>query len=166
MFTAREREEHVKQWRKRGGSQRKYAADHGIGVKSFNTWCRDPRYSEDGTPLSAGKVNRQYSDEERQSHLKAWKASGRPKSEYAMVHAINENTFYGWTRPRERGAEQSRFIELPSLEEADWKKAPVEIESPIIVEFPEGIRISLSSSIGTEALERVFSAARRSLTCS
>lgn len=169
MYEMKERHQYVIDWRASGSSIKKYADDQGLLPRTFGNWCKDGRFSSDDLlDDEAAYVRDPFTPEERREHVRRWKASGLSKGVYAQSHNIPVTTFSRWFR--ERGAAKSplstspsKFVELP---EQPAQSAPIHGSCPkpeVRIAFPEGMWITITSDLSIQQLEKIFTAARRSL---
>ena len=65
--------------------------------------------------------------EEWQQKLKAWKSSGKSRSEFCREHRIAVSTFDYWKKRLNSGDGGTKFIKLPALMDSGRNAAPLSI---------------------------------------
>jgi transposase-like protein len=169
MYEMKERHQHVIDWRSSGYSMRKYADSQGLHPRTFENWCRDSRFtSDDLLDDEAAYMRTPFTPEERREHVRRWKTSGLSKGVYAQSHDIPMTTFYSWFKERSTAksstsTSSSKFVELAGQQ---TQSAPIHgscTMPEVHITFPEGMCITITSEISSQQLEKIFTAARRSL---
>ena len=84
---------------------------------------------------------RRTSIQERQSHMRAWAASGQSKKAYCELQGLNYGTFMSWFKKVEQ--EGSDFIAL---------SAPVGV-SKMSIELPNGVCVHYSGELSAALLQ-------------
>jgi hypothetical protein len=99
----------------------------------------------------------EYSQEERLNHVSVWRNSGLLLANYSKQTGIPIKTLRYWATLETKNARRQRkkmsagFLPVAICDE------PAVPPSQIIIEFPKGIRITLSGSVRAEFIKELLS---------
>ena len=89
---------------------------------------------------------------EIQSHLANWRSSGLSQAMFCKQQGFVAKTFGTWIRkygnPSVKETEQPRFIAITQNEKVET--------STLTIHYPNGIKISCPSDMGSEQLQKLF----------
>jgi len=93
---------------------------------------------------------RQYSEKERESHVKAWKKSKLGQKEYCQIKGLTWSTFKNWCKPTRRVPQDYPLVPIQVTPSQDTHPTSITLESP------QGWKIKLNGDVDEHQLQRII----------
>ena len=100
---------------------------------------------------------KEYSLEERLNHVSVWRNSGLLLANYSRQTGIPIKTLRYWATIETKNARRRRKKATPGFLPVNISVDPIAPPCQIIIELPEGIRITLDGSVRAEFIKELLS---------